>query len=110
SGTASDIKIVDDHTIKITQAARNPSSTFVRNIMETAIVPAHVFGRLLPADFWTRLKTARGTGKAADAARAQITALAPKALASAPVKDVSAGPYVLKRINPGEALLVKNPY
>jgi peptide/nickel transport system substrate-binding protein len=110
SGTASDITILDDHTIRISQAAKNPSSTFVRSIMETAIVPAHVFGGLLPADFWAKLKATRHAGAAADKARAQITALAPKVIAFAPAKDVSAGPYVLERVNPGEALLVKNTY
>jgi len=110
SGTASEITVVDDHTIKMTQTAERPSAGFVRGVMETPVVPAHVYGALLPADFWTKLKTAQGDGAAADAARAEITALAPKVLAFAPAKDVSAGPYLLQRVNPGEALLVKNKY
>lgn len=108
AGTASDIKIVDDRTIKITQAAKNPSSSFVRSVMETVIVPEHVWRGVLPADFWQKLKLAQSTAPGAEAARAGITSLADKVISFAPAKDVSAGPFVLKRVNPGEALLVKN--
>ncbi|SDG28231.1 peptide/nickel transport system substrate-binding protein [Sinosporangium album] len=108
AGAASDIQVIDDKTIKITQAADNPSVTFVRGIMETIIVPEHIWGGLLPADFWDKVKTARTDGPAAEAARKAITDLAPKVLAFAPKEDVSAGPFKLERMNPGEALLVKN--
>ncbi|GII01412.1 ABC transporter substrate-binding protein [Planobispora takensis] len=108
SGTASDVEVIDERTIKITQSAENPSVTFVRGVMETVIVPAHVWGSLLPADFWDKLKTARGDGAEAEAARTEITGLAEKVIAFAPAEDVSAGPFTLERVNPGEALLVKN--
>ncbi|MCG5218516.1 ABC transporter substrate-binding protein [Streptosporangium soli] len=108
SGVASDIEVIDDKTIKVTQSAENPSVTFVRGVMETFIVPAHVWTGVLPADFWDKLKTARGDGPEAEAAGAEITGLAEKVLTFAPPKDVSAGPFVLQRVNPGEALLVKN--
>ncbi|GAA3040906.1 ABC transporter substrate-binding protein [Streptosporangium longisporum] len=110
AGTASDITILDERTIKITQAAANPSATFVRSVMETVIVPKHVWGSVLPADFWQRLKVAQSDAPGAGAARAGITALAEKVITFAPPRDVSAGPFVLKRVNPGEALLVKNRY
>ncbi|MEV7014015.1 ABC transporter substrate-binding protein [Streptosporangium sp. NPDC051022] len=108
AGTASDIEIVDDRTIKISQSAKNPSATFVRGVMETCIVPAHIWKNVLPADFWDKLRIARGDTPQAEAARAEITGLAEKVIAFGPAKDVSAGPFVLKRVNPGEALLVKN--
>jgi peptide/nickel transport system substrate-binding protein len=108
AGTASDVQIVDDKTIKITQNEKNPSVTFVRGVMETPIVPEHIWKSVLPADFWDKLKVARGDGEAAEAARAEISGLAEKVIAFAPAKDVSAGPFVLERMNPGEALLVKN--
>lgn len=108
SGTAADVEVVDDRTIRITQSAKNPSSTFVRGVMETFVVPAHVWKDVLPADFWDKLKTARGDGPQAEAARTEVTGLAEKVISFAPAKDVSAGPFVLERVNPGEALLVKN--
>ncbi|WP_433359107.1 ABC transporter substrate-binding protein [Streptosporangium sp. CA-115845] len=110
AGAASDIKILDDRTIRIAQKTKNPSSTFVRSVMETVIVPKHVWGGVLPADFWQKLKVAQSGAPGAEVARAGITSLAEKVMTFSPPEDVSAGPFVLKRVNPGEALLVKNKY
>ncbi|WP_248960825.1 ABC transporter substrate-binding protein [Sphaerisporangium perillae] len=109
AGAAADIQILDDKTIKVTQGA-NHSNVFLRNVLSTVVVPAHVYGSLLPAGFWTTLEAARGTGPAADKAKAAITGLAQKVITFAPREDVSAGPFVLERINPGAALLKKNPH
>jgi peptide/nickel transport system substrate-binding protein len=109
AGAAADIEIVDDKTVKVVQGA-NRSNMFLRNVLSTVIVPAHVYGSLLPADFWTTLKAARGSGPEAERAKGEITALTEKVIAFAPERDVSAGPFVLSRVNPGEALLTKNPY
>ncbi|MBP2703785.1 ABC transporter substrate-binding protein [Microbispora sp. RL4-1S] len=110
AGAAADVQVVDAKTIKVTQGA-NRSATFLSNLLQTVVVPAHVYGRLLPADFWRTLKTAQtGTGAAADQAKSRITGLAEKVIAFAPAHDVSAGPFVLERVNPGAALLRRNPY
>ncbi|MFC4534678.1 ABC transporter substrate-binding protein [Sphaerisporangium dianthi] len=109
AGAAADIQVVDAKTVKVTQGA-NRSNVFLRNVLSTVVVPAHVYGKLLPGDFWTTLKAARGTGPAADKAKAVITGLAQKVIAFAPPEDVSAGPFVLERVNPGAALLKRNPY
>ncbi|MEV6983265.1 ABC transporter substrate-binding protein [Sphaerisporangium sp. NPDC051017] len=109
AGAAADITVVDAKTVKITQGA-NRSNAFLRNVLSTVIVPDHVYGPLLPAGFWATLKAARGTGPAADKAKAQITGLSQKVIGFSPPEDVSAGPFVLERINPGAALLKKNPH
>ncbi|WP_182876738.1 ABC transporter substrate-binding protein [Microbispora sp. H10670] len=110
AGAAADIQVVDPTTVRITQGA-NRSSTFLANLLSTVVVPAHVFGKLLPADFWQLLKTAQhGQGAAADKAKNTITGLAEKVIAFDPGHDVSAGPFVLERVNPGAALLTRNPY
>jgi peptide/nickel transport system substrate-binding protein len=109
AGAAADITVVDAKTIKITQGA-NRSNAFLRNVLSTIVVPAHVYGHLLPADFWGTLTAARGTGAPAEKAKAVITGLAQRVITFAPDKDVSAGPFVLERVNPGAALLTKNPY
>ncbi|MEV6148818.1 ABC transporter substrate-binding protein [Nonomuraea sp. NPDC052129] len=108
AGAAADITVVDNQTLKITQDMASPSPKFARGVLDTAVLPAHVWSSVLPADFWDKLKTARGDGAAAEAARTEITAIGQKVIAFAPPKDVSAGPFVLERVNPGEALLVKN--
>lgn len=65
---------------------------------------------MLPADFWDKLKAARGEGADAEKAREEITGLGEKVISFAPPKDVSAGLFVLERVNPSEALLVRNKY
>jgi peptide/nickel transport system substrate-binding protein len=109
AGAAADIQILDGKTVKVVQGA-NRSNVFLRNVLSTVVVPAHVYGSLLPAGFWTKLKAARGTGPAAEQAKTEITGLSQKVITFAPPKDVSAGPFVLERINPGAALLKKNEY
>ncbi|GAA0424444.1 peptide ABC transporter substrate-binding protein [Acrocarpospora corrugata] len=109
AGSAADVQVLDAKTVKVTQGA-NKSNLFLRNVLSTVVVPAHVFGGLLPADFWATLKAARGSGPAAEKAKTAITGLAQKVISFAPAKDVSAGPFVLERVNPGEALLVRNKY
>ncbi|WP_405140727.1 ABC transporter substrate-binding protein [Sphaerisporangium sp. NBC_01403] len=109
AGAAADIQIVDAKTVKIVQGA-NRSNAFLRNVLSTVVVPAHVYGSVLPAGFWTTLTAARGTGPAAEKAKTEITGLSQQVIAFAPREDVSAGPFVLERVNPGAALLKKNPY
>jgi peptide/nickel transport system substrate-binding protein len=108
AGAAADVQVVDDHTVKVTQDMTNPSAKFARGVLDTFVAPAHVWSSVLPADFWDKLKASRGTGAAADKAREEITALGEKIIAFAPPKDTSAGPFTLERVNPSEALLVKN--
>jgi peptide/nickel transport system substrate-binding protein len=108
AGAAAEVTVVDPQTLKITQDMANPSPKFARGVLDTNVLPAHVWGSVLPTDFWDKLKTARGDGADAEKAREEITALGEKVIAFAPPKDVSAGPFVLERVNPSEALLVKN--
>ncbi|MGI5271004.1 ABC transporter substrate-binding protein [Nonomuraea sp. CA-218870] len=108
AGAAADVEVVDDKTVKVTQDMTNPSSKFARGVLDTFVAPAHVWGSVLPADFWDKLKTSRGEGADAEKAREEITGLGEKIITFAPEKDVSAGPFILERANPGEALLVKN--
>ncbi|TDC01055.1 ABC transporter substrate-binding protein [Nonomuraea longispora] len=108
AGAAADVEVVDDRTIKVTQDMSNPSSKFARGVLDSIIVPAHVWNSVLPADFWEKLKTSRGTGDGAEKAREEILAVGQKVLAFKPPNDVSAGPFTLERVNPGEALLLKN--
>lgn len=108
AGAAADVEVVDAQTVKVTQDMDNPSAKFARGVLDTFVAPAHVWNSVLPADFWDKLKASRGTGADAEKAREEITALGEKIIAFAPPKDTSAGPFILERVNPGEALLVKN--
>ncbi|WP_166348542.1 ABC transporter substrate-binding protein [Phytoactinopolyspora limicola] len=110
AGAASDIEVVDDKTIQFTQDPENPTREFVNGIMNMTIVPAHVYGDLLPADFEQTLEAARGDDDAADDAREAVAEAGEAVVGFAPEEDISAGPYVLERINPSEALLVRNEH
>ncbi|NRQ33451.1 ABC transporter substrate-binding protein [Nonomuraea sp. NN258] len=109
AGAAGEVTVVDEKTLKITQDMANPSPKFARGVLDTIVLPAHIWNGVLPADFWDKLKAARGEGAEAEKVREEITGLGEKVIAFAPAKDVSAGPFVLERVNPGEALLSKNP-
>lgn len=110
AGAAAEVTVVDDKTIKITQDLANPSPKFARGVLDTTVLPAHVWSAAVPATIWDTIKAARGDGPDAEKAREEITALGQKVIAFAPAKDVAGGPFVLERVNPAEALLVKNKF
>ncbi|NDL59626.1 ABC transporter substrate-binding protein [Phytoactinopolyspora mesophila] len=110
AGAASDIEVIDDKTVQFTQDPENPTREFVNGIMNMIIVPAHIYGDLLPDDFDELLQAARGEDDAADDAREAISEAGEDVVSFAPEEDISAGPYVLERINPSEALLVRNEH
>ena len=109
AGAAREVEVLDDKTIRFTQDPENPANTFVRGVFdEMPIVPKHVYGELIPKDFDQTLETAKGDDAAGEKAREQIGEVAEKVTTFDPGEDISAGPFVLERQNPGEALLVKN--
>jgi len=84
---------------------------FTRLALSLTIVSDKVYGSQVPADVWTTIAAAQGPD--ANAAKAAITKLTTegKALAAfAPAKDVSAGPFVIDHIDPGSAVMNRNPY
>lgn len=108
AGTVGEIEVIDDKTVKFTQDPTAPTNTFIRGIMELIIVPEHVWGEVLPADFDTLLETAQGDTPEAEAAREQVGTISETVKAFAPEEDVSAGPFVFERVTPSEVLLTKN--
>ena len=113
TGALGEVTVVDDKTIKFTQAPGAHNNTFLFNLMAMYVVPKSVYGPELPADFWDKIKIGGSSdpaqADAAKAARDEITALGKKLIAFGPKKDVSAGPFVLESVNASEAILVKNP-
>lgn len=108
AGTVSDAEVVDEHTIRFTQDPEEPTGTFINGILDMTIVPAHIYGELLPEDFPSVLETARGEDDDAEEAREQISEVGDQVIEFQPEEDISAGPFILERINPSEALLVRN--
>ncbi len=102
-----EIKIIDDKTIEFSQLPGDPSQTFLLNVVTAAIVPDAQYGAQLPEDIWTLIKSADAGDKAATTKIAELT---DKITAFNPPDDLSAGPFVLTGINPGEAILKKNEH
>jgi peptide/nickel transport system substrate-binding protein len=114
SGVVGDVTVVDQRTVRFNQAPGSGSNTFVRAVLQLYVLPQAVYGPELPPDFWDLLRTAAARepvqADAAEKARAQITALGKRLVAFGPRTDLSCGPFVLRSVSPGEALLVKNRY
>lgn len=113
AGALGDVQVLGDKDIKFTQAKGNKNNTFVNSVLQTWVLPKSVYGPQLPDNFWDLVKAATNPdpaqAEAGKAARDQIQALGKKLVAFGPQKDISAGPFVLDSVNPGEALLKKNP-
>jgi peptide/nickel transport system substrate-binding protein len=106
------VTVTGNKTVRFTQVPGAHNDQFEPGVLQPPdyIVPASVYGGLLPPDIWRIIGTSLGTGPAAAAAVSKLTDVGKHVAAFAPAEDVSAGPFVIKRINAGEALLVKNQY
>jgi peptide/nickel transport system substrate-binding protein len=102
---------VDPGTVEIRQAPGGHNLDFARLVLGQPIVPSSVYGSLVPASVWSTISQLTGSDPAtANAAMSRLTAIGKTVSSYAPAKDVSAGPFVIARINPGSAELKKNPY
>ncbi|MEZ0115059.1 peptide/nickel transport system substrate-binding protein [Catenulispora sp. EB89] len=107
----SDVKDLGGGKIEIDQQPGVKNLYFQRLVLTSTIVSDKVYGGQLPADIWTQIAAVQGTDQAAAGAAATKLAAEGKTIAAfAPAKDVSAGPFVETRVNPGEALLDRNQY
>ncbi|WP_394769836.1 ABC transporter substrate-binding protein [Lacisediminihabitans sp.] len=107
------VDIVDANTVTFTQAKGATSNTFTTTMLTIPIVPDSFFGSHIPASIWTDAATASDTSASPDAqakATAAIASLGKELVGIGPKKDISAGPFTLTRVNPGEAVLAKNPH
>ncbi|WP_377267123.1 ABC transporter substrate-binding protein [Peterkaempfera sp. SMS 1(5)a] len=108
------VKSTGPHTVEIDQVAGAHNLSFTRLVLGQIIVPTKVYGSLLPADIWDTIAASQSQDPAkADAAKAAVDAInaaGQKISAFAPKTDISAGPFVLTRVNPGSAVLDKNKY
>lgn len=110
------VTILGQKEIRFNTIPGTTNQLFTAEVLATTVVPASVYGKELPSNIWSTITASTYTGSnparaaAARKAQATLTALGKKIAAFAPAKDVSAGPFVLVRLNPGEALLTANPY
>ncbi len=110
------VKALSPTEVQFTQVPGQHYNQFFNNLMQQTIVPSFEYGKLMPGNIWTIINESQYTGNnAAQKALAtkmqtELTDIGKKITTFAPANDISAGPFVLKSLNPGEAFLVKNPY
>jgi peptide/nickel transport system substrate-binding protein len=103
------VTVINSKTVQFNQTPGAHNNQFAPGILQEVVVPSFEYGSQMPSNIWTTIAASEGTGSAATAATTQLTTIGKKLTAFAPKTDISAGPFTIKRINAGEALLVKNP-
>ncbi|WP_028963502.1 ABC transporter substrate-binding protein [Sulfobacillus thermosulfidooxidans] len=109
------VKIISPTEIQFNQVPGQNYNLFFNNLMQQPIIPSFEYDKVLGPNIWTIINESLYTGSnpakkaLASKAETELTNLGKKVAAFSPAKDISAGPFVLKNLNPGEALLVKNP-
>jgi len=108
------VKDLGGGKVELDQVAGGKNVTFTSSVLKQHLVSDAVYGKLLPADIWTTIAASEYVGSdaaqtnAAKDASAKLTSLGQTVTKFAPAKDISAGPFVITRVNPGAALLDKN--
>ena len=107
----SDVKDLGGGKIEIDQVPGVKNLYFQRLVLSATIVNDKVYSPQLPADIWDQIAAVQGSdANAAKAASDKLAAEGKTIAAFAPAKDISAGPFALTRVNPGEALMERNQY
>ncbi|WP_345708728.1 ABC transporter substrate-binding protein [Kitasatospora paranensis] len=102
---------VGEHGVRIDQVAGADNLNFGRLVLGQNIVSDKVYGGLLPTDIWETIAASESADTAvAQAAVTKLTTTGKAVSAFAPKADVSAGPFVITRINPGSVVLDRNPH
>lgn len=107
------VAVIDDKTLEVTQPTGVNSNAFTASVLKLSVVSDAFFGPKIPDSLWVDAATASDPGvSAADqtAAADRIAKLGKDLVGQGPKEDVSAGPFALTRVNPGQAVLAKNPH
>ncbi|WP_165364196.1 ABC transporter substrate-binding protein [Sporolactobacillus sp. THM19-2] len=110
------VKVLSEKKLELSQVPGGKYKMFMHDALQQTVVPDFQYRKLLPKDIWTIIEKSQYTGDdkaktaTAKTAQEQLTKLGKSITKFAPKTDISAGPFVLKRLNPGEAFLVKNKY
>jgi peptide/nickel transport system substrate-binding protein len=106
------VNVINSKTVQFVQTPGAHNNEFESGMLQypNYVIPASVYASQLPSDIWSIIAASLGSGAQATAAATELATIGKKIEAFAPKADVSAGPFVIERINSGEALLVKNKY
>lgn len=103
------IHIVNPHTIQIVETA--PFAYFLHDLLVlTPLYPYSEYGHLIPSNIAQIYATSQGSGAAATKASNTLSALSKKISAYRSNYFLGDGPFAIKSMTSGEAILKKNPY
>lgn len=103
------IHIVNPHEIQFVENTNFPY--FAHDLLAlTPLYPASEYAHLVPANIAQIYQTSLGSGNAANEASNTISALSKKITAYKSNYFLGDGPYSIKSMTSGEAILTKNPY
>jgi peptide/nickel transport system substrate-binding protein len=105
-----DVTVKGSKEIQFNAEPGTKNQLFGNEVLDTIVVPSAEYSAELPSDIWSVIAASEGKGSAATAAKSKLTAIGKKIDTFAPKTDVAAGPFYIKRINPGEALMLKNSH
>jgi peptide/nickel transport system substrate-binding protein len=104
------VTVMGPKEIAFNEQPGTKNQLFASEVLQTIIVPSSEYASQLPSDIWSTISASQGSGSAATKAKAVLGNVAKKIDTYAPKTDVAAGPFTIERINPGEALMVRNPH
>ncbi len=109
------VDVISPTEIQFNQAPGQDYNLFFNSLMQQPIIPDFEYDSVMGSNIWNIINESvyTGTNKAkaalATKAETELTNIGKTVVAYSPKTDISAGPYYIKNLNPGEALLVKNP-
>jgi peptide/nickel transport system substrate-binding protein len=106
------VKILGPKEVQFNEVPGANYQLFEHYLLQQTVVPASAWSSVLPKNIWTIIGQLQSKNKTvAEKANNYLTnVLGKKVIAFGPKHDISDGPFVIKSLNPGEVLLVKNPY
>ncbi|WP_430626468.1 ABC transporter substrate-binding protein [Sulfobacillus thermotolerans] len=109
------VKVISPTEVQFTQVPGQNYNLFFNSLMQQPIIPAFEYDPIMGKNIWTIIDESMYTGSnpalkaLATKAQTELTNIGKSVVDYAPKTDISAGPFLIKNLNPGEALLVKNP-
>jgi peptide/nickel transport system substrate-binding protein len=106
------VKVLGPKEVQFSEVPGAHYLLFEHFLLQHPIVPASYWDKVIPKNIWTTIGQLESkNSKVAQQANNYLTnVLGKKLIADGPKQDISAGPFVIKRITPAEVLMVKNPY
>ncbi len=109
------VNVISPTEVQFNQVPGQNYNLFFNSLMQQPIIPAFEYDPIMGSNIWQIIDESLYTGSnaaqkaLATKAETELTNIGKTVVDYSPKTDISAGPFLIKNLNPGEALLVKNP-